>query len=60
LFPSVANKFLQDKVDRIYGEKLNEKERQEQREYNAKRQQYLSLSKEEKERRIIEGLYNWY
>jgi len=48
LFPSVANKFLQDKVDRIYGEKLNEKERQEQREYNAKRQQYLSLSKEEK------------
>ena len=59
LFPNVANKFLQDKVDRIYGEKLRELEMEKQRAYEAERQKYLDLSDEEKQERLLEGLYNW-
>jgi pyruvate/oxaloacetate carboxyltransferase len=59
LFPTVANKFLQDKVDRIYGTILKETELAKKRSYEAERQKYLDLTKEEKEARLIEGLYNW-
>jgi pyruvate/oxaloacetate carboxyltransferase len=59
LFPTVANKFLKDKVDRIYGTKLKETELEKQRAYEAERQKYLDLSSEEKQSRLIEGLYNW-
>lgn len=59
LFPTVANKFLQDRVDRIYGTKLKETELQKQRAYEAERQKYLDLSAEEKQARLIDGLYHW-
>ena len=59
LFPTVANKFLQDKVDRIYGSKLKETELLKQRAYEAERQKYLDLSDEEKQARLVEGLYHW-
>ena len=59
LFPAVANKFLHDKVDRIYGAKLKETELKEQRAYEKELQQYMSLSPEEKQERLIEGLYQW-
>jgi pyruvate/oxaloacetate carboxyltransferase len=59
LFPAVANKFLHDKVDRIYGTKLKETELEEQRAYEKELQQYMSLSPEEKQERLIEGLYQW-
>jgi oxaloacetate decarboxylase alpha subunit/pyruvate carboxylase subunit B len=59
LFPNVADKFLHDKVERIYGTKLREKELEKQRAYEAERQKYLNLSNEEKEARLVEGLYNW-
>lgn len=59
LFPNVANKFLQDKVDAIYGAILKEKELAAQRAYEAERQKYLDLSDEEKQERLLEGLYNW-
>jgi pyruvate/oxaloacetate carboxyltransferase len=59
LFPTVANKFLKDKVDRIYGTMLKETELEKQRAYEAERQKYLDLSSEEKQTRLIEGLYNW-
>jgi pyruvate/oxaloacetate carboxyltransferase len=59
LFPNVADKFLHDKVERIYSEVVREKELEKQRAYEAERQQYMSLSKEEKEARLVEGLYNW-
>lgn len=60
LFPNVATKFLQDKVDHVYGEKLREEELSKQRAYEAERQKYLSLSPEAKESRLMEGLYHWY
>jgi pyruvate/oxaloacetate carboxyltransferase len=59
LFPTVATKFLQDKVDRIYGTLLKETELEKQRAYEAERQKYLDLSTEEKQARLVEGLYNW-
>ena len=59
LFPNVADKFLHDKVERIYGSKLKEKELAKQRAYEAERQKYMNLSNEEKEARLVEGLYNW-
>jgi pyruvate/oxaloacetate carboxyltransferase len=59
LFPAVATKFLQDKVHRIYGTMLKETEFEKQQAYEAERQKYLDLSDEEKQARLIEGLYNW-
>jgi len=59
LFPTVANKFLRDKVERVYGLKLKETAAQKQAAYEAERQLYLDLSDEEKETRLIEGLYHW-
>ncbi|HNW49465.1 MAG TPA: hypothetical protein PKH79_00200 [Prolixibacteraceae bacterium] len=59
LFPNVATKFLQDRVNRIYGEKIHEAELEKQRAFEAERQKYLDLSEEEKQDRLVEGLYNW-
>lgn len=59
LFPNVANKFLHDKVERIYGEKIKAEEQKKIDAFDAERQKYLSLSDEEKEARLVEGLYHW-
>jgi len=59
LFPNVADKFLHDKVERIYGAKIKESELKKQRAYEAERQKYLSLSAEEKQSRLVDGLYHW-
>jgi pyruvate/oxaloacetate carboxyltransferase len=57
LFPNVASKFLQDKIERVYGEKLRAVEQEKHRKREAERNKYLALSKEEKESRLLEGLY---
>jgi pyruvate/oxaloacetate carboxyltransferase len=59
LFPTVANKFLQDKVDRINTERIEKMVRERQQAYEAEKQEYLSLSTEEKQKRLIDGLYHW-
>jgi oxaloacetate decarboxylase alpha subunit/pyruvate carboxylase subunit B len=59
LFPMVACKFLHDKVERIYGTKLKEKKSKKLSAHEAECQKYLALSAEEKQARLIEGLYNW-
>lgn len=59
LFPTVATKFLQDRMDRVYGEKLRATQLEEQRAYEAEQQKYQSLSAEAKESRLVEGLYSW-
>jgi pyruvate/oxaloacetate carboxyltransferase len=59
LFPNVAAKFLNDKIEQLYGKKYHEAELQEQRAFEAERQKYLSLSEEEKQALLIEGLYHW-
>jgi oxaloacetate decarboxylase alpha subunit/pyruvate carboxylase subunit B len=59
LFPNVATKFLEDKIERIYGEQLRAMEQAKREEYERERNKYLALSREEKEARLIEGLYQW-
>lgn len=59
LFPNVANKFLFDKVERIYGQRIKEEEMEKLRAFEAEREKYLSLSDEEKEARLLEGLYHY-
>jgi oxaloacetate decarboxylase alpha subunit/pyruvate carboxylase subunit B len=59
LFPNVAAKFLRDKVERIYGTPYHQSELEKQRAFEAERQKYLSLSDEEKQALLIEGLYHW-
>lgn len=59
LFPAVATKFLQDKIDSIYGEKQREIELAQQQAYEEEQQKYHSMSPEEKHSRLIEGLYSW-
>ncbi len=59
LFPIVANKFLNDRVDRIYGMRLKETELKKQLAFEAELKKYMSLSPEEKHERLIEGLYQW-
>lgn len=59
LFPNVADKFLFDKVERVYGSRIKESEVQKQKAYEAERQKYLNLTPAEKEARLVEGLYQW-
>jgi pyruvate/oxaloacetate carboxyltransferase len=59
LFPNVANKFLNDKVERIYGQKIKDEELKKQEEFEAEQKKYLSLTEEEKEARLLEGLYHY-
>lgn len=59
LFPTVATKFLQDKVDSIYGEKLRQVALAKQKAYEEEQQKYLSMSAEDKYSRLMEGLYSW-
>jgi len=59
LFPMVACKFLNDKIERIYGTKLKAKQSKKQLEYEFEYQKYMALSEEEKQARLIEGLYHW-
>lgn len=59
LFPMVACKFLRDKVERIYGAKIKESKRKKQSAYDSECQKYQALSAEEKEARLIDGLYHW-
>jgi len=59
LFPMVACKFLHDKIERIHGTKLKEKLTKQQMAYETECQKYMALSEEEKQARLIEGLYHW-
>jgi pyruvate/oxaloacetate carboxyltransferase len=59
LFPNVATKFLNDKVERIYGTRYHQSELKKRRAFEAERQKYLSLTEEEKQALLIEGLYHW-
>jgi len=59
LFPTVANKFLNDRIERIYGKPLKDAETKKQQAYEAEVQQYNALSDEEKQERLIDGLYHW-
>jgi len=59
LFPNVASKFLNDQIERIYGTVYQHNEEEKQRAFEEERQKYLSLSDEEKQALLIDGLYHW-
>lgn len=54
-----ATRMHQAQIERVYGTKLKAKKSKKQSEYEAECQKYMALSSEEKEARLIEGLYNW-
>jgi pyruvate/oxaloacetate carboxyltransferase len=60
LFPNVASKFLHDKIEHVYGEKLRAEEQEKHKKREAERNKYLSLTKEEKEARLLDGLYQMW
>lgn len=58
LFPSVASKFLNDKLDRLYAAPLRAKEKAKKDKFQEEANQYLALTFEEKNQRLMEGIYN--
>jgi pyruvate/oxaloacetate carboxyltransferase len=59
LFPTVASKFLKDRIESIYGSRIKETELAKKRAFEAEQQEYMNLSEAEKQARLIEGLYHW-
>lgn len=59
LFPSVASTFLRNRLETHYLKVKKEIEEEKQRKRDEIRARYESLSKEEKQKRLIEGLYNY-
>jgi len=59
LFPTVASRFLKDRIDRIYGTRIKEAELARKRAFEAEQFKYMSLSEAEKQARLMDGLYNW-
>ncbi len=62
LFPSVANKFLKDRIESSYRAEIERIEEEKRKAYEAERASYENLSPEEKRKRLEEGLYGyrWY
>jgi oxaloacetate decarboxylase alpha subunit/pyruvate carboxylase subunit B len=59
LFPSVANKYLKDKIEEKYLADIYKVEEEKQRKIDEEKAKYANLSPEEKEQRLIHGLYNY-
>jgi oxaloacetate decarboxylase alpha subunit/pyruvate carboxylase subunit B len=59
LFPSVAHEFLKRKVEDEYMAKIWEIEEEKRLRIEAEKEAYESLSNEEKERILLQGLYNY-
>ncbi len=60
LFPMVAGKFLNDRVETQYGDKIRAAEAEKQRLREIERARYAALSKEEKEKMIVDGVQKYY
>lgn len=59
LFPSVANKYLKDKIEEKYLAEIYKVEEEKQRKIDEEKAKYANLTPEEKEQRLIHGLYNY-
>jgi len=59
LFPSVAEPYLKRKKENIYKNKTNHKLEEERKKYEEAKRVFNSLSPEEKEKRLMDGLYNY-
>jgi len=59
LFPTVASKFLKDRIDLIHGTRIKQTELARKQAFEAEQLQYLNLSEAEKQARLVDGLYHW-
>ena len=61
LFPSVANEFLKRRVEQKYLDEIHQVEEQKRSKFEAEKREYENLSPDEKQKRLLEGLYhyNW-
>ncbi len=58
LFPGVATDFLRQRVERIYLEQIHRIEEEKRRKFEEEKRRYEQLSPEEKQKRLLQGLYN--
>jgi len=59
LFPSVATTFLSKRIEQRHIAELRAIQEEKRRKYEAEKAEYEKLSPEEKEKRMLEGLYNY-
>lgn len=60
LFPNVANTFLKNKREKHYLNTIHKVEEEKRRKIQEEKDKYASLSPEEKEKRLLYGLYNYH
>lgn len=59
LFPVVANEFLKKKLETRHLQKLNEIAERKRNEFEKEKLEYDKMTDEQKQQRLIEGLYNY-
>jgi len=59
LFPSVAADFLKRKVEQSYLDAIHKVEEEKRRKFEAEKRAYELLSPEEKQQRLLDGLYHF-
>jgi oxaloacetate decarboxylase alpha subunit/pyruvate carboxylase subunit B len=59
LFPNVANDFLKKRVENTYLDKIHQIEAAKARQFEEEKAAYSNLSEEEKQNRLLQGLYNY-
>ena len=60
LFPSVAADFLKQRVENAYMAEIHRIEAEKHRKFEAEKLAYEQLTEEEKQARLLEGLYNYH
>jgi len=59
LFPAVAGPYLKTKKEKAYLKKIQDKKEAERKAYEEAKREFDCLSPEEKEKRLMDGLYNY-
>jgi pyruvate/oxaloacetate carboxyltransferase len=59
LFPSVAHDYLKKRMEHTYLAEIHRVEQEKQRKIDEEKQKYNILTPEEKQKRLIDGLYNY-
>jgi pyruvate/oxaloacetate carboxyltransferase len=59
LFPAVAGDFLKRKVEQNYLDEIHRVEKEKRAKFEAEKREYEKLTPEEKQKRLLEGLYNY-
>lgn len=59
LFPSVAHDFLKQRVEQKYLDEIHQVEETKRLKFEAEKREYEKLSPEEKQQRLLDGLYHY-